>query len=113
MPRATNLNILDYWRTHEVRYPTLARMARDILAIPISTVASESAFSVGGRVLDSYRSSLKPQIVEAIICLRDWIYGDGLFQLIFYIFRTYKLQNYVRVIIWFIIYFYSTNGIAS
>ena len=76
MPRA---NILDYWKTHEIRYPIVARMARDILAIPISTVASESAFSVGGRVLDAYRSSLKPTTVEAIICLRDWVFGEGLF----------------------------------
>lgn len=78
MPRTTKLNILEYWRTQEVRYPTLARMARDILAVPISTVASESAFSTGGRVLDPYRSSLKPSTVEAIICLRDWIFGEGL-----------------------------------
>ncbi|XP_024978929.1 zinc finger BED domain-containing protein RICESLEEPER 2-like [Cynara cardunculus var. scolymus] len=47
MPRVNNLNILDYWKTYEVRYPTLARIARDILAIPISTVASESVFSIG------------------------------------------------------------------
>jgi len=53
----------------------LSQMARDILAIPVSTVAFESAFSVGGRVLYAYRSSLRPQTVEAIISLRDLLYG--------------------------------------
>ncbi|KAI3745856.1 hypothetical protein L6452_08267 [Arctium lappa] len=62
MPRVKNINILDYWRTHEIRYPTLARMARDILAILISTVASESAFSIGGRVLDAYRTQIESQL---------------------------------------------------
>ncbi|CAN1331500.1 hypothetical protein LINPERPRIM_LOCUS35353 [Linum perenne] len=32
-------------------------MARDVLAVPISSVASESAFSTGGRVLSNFRSS--------------------------------------------------------
>ncbi|XP_075492436.1 zinc finger BED domain-containing protein RICESLEEPER 2-like [Primulina tabacum] len=54
------------------KFPTLAEMARDVLAIPISTVASESAFSTGGRVLDSFRSSLTPRLVQALICLQDW-----------------------------------------
>ncbi|GMY21390.1 zinc finger BED domain-containing protein RICESLEEPER 2-like [Fagus crenata] len=31
-------------------YPTLQRLARDILAIPVTTVASESAFSTSGRL---------------------------------------------------------------
>ncbi|KMT06125.1 hypothetical protein BVRB_7g162960 [Beta vulgaris subsp. vulgaris] len=77
MPRSSNINIVSYWRTHEVRYPIVAKMAKDFLAIPMSTVASESAFSTGGRVLDCYRSSLKPKTVEAIICLRDWAFGDA------------------------------------
>ena len=51
-------------------------MAHDVLNIPLSTVASESAFSVGGRILDAFRSTLKPQIVEAVICLRDWVLGQ-------------------------------------
>ncbi|KNA25128.1 hypothetical protein SOVF_009420, partial [Spinacia oleracea] len=76
MPRTTDLNVLEFWRTHETRYSTLARMARDILLIPISMVASESAFSTGGRLLDAYRSSLLLSVVEAIICLRDWVFGQ-------------------------------------
>ncbi|XP_076910017.1 zinc finger BED domain-containing protein RICESLEEPER 2-like [Bidens hawaiensis] len=43
------------------------------LCVPVSTVASESAFSTGGRVVDPYRSSLSPNIVEALICTEDWI----------------------------------------
>ena len=48
-------------------------MARDVLAIPISNMASESAFSTGGHVLDVFQSSLTPKIVEALICTSDWL----------------------------------------
>ena len=48
-------------------------MARDVLAIPITTVASESAFSTGGGILDDFRSSLTPFMVEALICTQDWM----------------------------------------
>ncbi|KAG9458790.1 hypothetical protein H6P81_003298 [Aristolochia fimbriata] len=54
-------------------YPVVARMARDILAIRVFTVASESAFSTGGRVLDDCRSSMNPTTVEALLCAQDWI----------------------------------------
>nr|KAJ0207169.1 hypothetical protein LSAT_V11C500266440 [Lactuca sativa] len=48
-------------------------MAKDILAILVSTVASESAFSTSGRVVDDFRSSLGFKIVETLICTHDWL----------------------------------------
>jgi hypothetical protein len=69
-------DILSFWKGNEFRYPEVAAMAHDILSIPISTVASESTFSVGGRVIDQYRSLHKPDIVEALACTRNWLYEE-------------------------------------
>ncbi|KZV58755.1 zinc finger BED domain-containing protein RICESLEEPER 2-like [Dorcoceras hygrometricum] len=74
--RSVKLDVLAFWKAHQFRYPELAQMARDVLTVPISTVASESAFSVGGRILDQYRSAMKPEVVEALVCCRDWLIGE-------------------------------------
>ncbi|BBG93704.1 BED zinc finger [Prunus dulcis] len=71
-----NFNILDWWKAHEKNFPVLSIMARDVLTTPVSTVASESAFSAGGRVLDEKRTRLTPQICEALMCLKDWEDAD-------------------------------------
>ncbi|KAK3232466.1 hypothetical protein Dsin_004347 [Dipteronia sinensis] len=60
-----------------IRYPDLSFMDHDILSILVSIVASESAFGVGGRVLDWFRCLLKPDVVEAIVCTRDWMQGEN------------------------------------
>ena len=59
-----------------IRYPDLSVMTRDILSIPVSIVLSESLFSVGGRVFDQFHSLLKPDVVDAIVCTRDWMQGE-------------------------------------
>ena len=46
---------------------------RDVMAIQVSIVASESAFSAAGRVVDPYRSRLDPEMVQALICTKDWV----------------------------------------
>ncbi|XP_019165697.1 PREDICTED: zinc finger BED domain-containing protein RICESLEEPER 2-like [Ipomoea nil] len=68
-----SFDLLRWWKQQSERFPVLSKMARDILAVPISTVASESAFSTSGRVLDAFRSSLTPRIVEALVCAQDWL----------------------------------------
>jgi hypothetical protein len=68
-----DFDLLTWWKNNAHRYPILAEVARDVLAMPIFTVASESAFSTGGRILDQFRSSLSPLTIEALVCTQHWI----------------------------------------
>ncbi|XP_022748818.1 zinc finger BED domain-containing protein RICESLEEPER 2-like [Durio zibethinus] len=66
-----DFDVLTWWKLNSHRFPILFHLARDVLAILISTIAFESTFSTGSRVLDAYMSSLTPKIVQALICAQD------------------------------------------
>ena len=66
------MDVLYWWKVN-TKYPTLQKIAKDIIAIPVSSVASESAFSTGGRVISPHRSRLHSQTVEALMCLQNWM----------------------------------------
>ena len=68
-----DFDILMWWKMKSSRYQVLSQIAHDVLAIPISTVASESTFSTGGAYLDLFHSSLSPNTVEALICTQNWL----------------------------------------
>jgi hAT family C-terminal dimerisation region len=51
-----DIDILGYWKRNETAYPTVAMMAHDIFAVPVSTVPSESYFSSANRILIDKRS---------------------------------------------------------
>ena len=68
-----HFNILDWWKSHESKYRILSKLARDILAIPITTVASEATFSAGSRVIDQHRASLGVETVQALLGGGNWI----------------------------------------
>ena len=66
-------DVLDWWKYNSYKYPILSELARDVLAVQASSVASESVFSTSGRVLDPYRSSLTPYMVEILLCTQQWL----------------------------------------
>jgi hypothetical protein len=68
-------NVLAWWKKNSDVFPILSLMARDFLSIPVSTVSSESAFSAAGRILGKNRTSLAPETLEALICVKDWLFG--------------------------------------
>ncbi|KAL2895737.1 Zinc finger BED domain-containing protein RICESLEEPER 2 [Bienertia sinuspersici] len=65
-------DILKWWKQKSGKYRILSKIAADVLAIPITTVASEATFSAGSRVIDPYRASLLPETVQMLICTGDW-----------------------------------------
>ncbi|XP_019455401.1 PREDICTED: zinc finger BED domain-containing protein RICESLEEPER 3-like isoform X11 [Lupinus angustifolius] len=76
LPRVPNFDVLGWWKLNKVKYPTLSKMARDILSIPVSAVQSDSVFYTNNKEMDHYRSSLRPETVEALVCAKDWMqYG--------------------------------------
>jgi len=74
LTRVPNFDILAWWKSGGLKYPTLQAIARDVLAIPVSTVASESAFSTSGRVVSKHRSRLHPTTLEALMCAQSWLW---------------------------------------
>ncbi|KAE8678480.1 hypothetical protein F3Y22_tig00111409pilonHSYRG00338 [Hibiscus syriacus] len=62
---------LGWWKENNLKFNILSKMAADILAIPVTNVASESAFSAGGRVIDPHRSSLGTKMVDMLVCGAD------------------------------------------
>ena len=68
-----NFDVLAWWKANEFKYRVLSKIAQDVLAVPVSTISFESAFSKGGRILDSFRSFLTPKTMEALTRTQNWI----------------------------------------
>ncbi|XP_024972100.1 zinc finger BED domain-containing protein DAYSLEEPER-like [Cynara cardunculus var. scolymus] len=73
LPRTQDFDVLGWWKLNRQRYPTLAKMAIDILCIPVSTVSRESVFDTRCKKMDRYRCSLNPSTLEALVCAKDWL----------------------------------------
>ena len=67
----SNFDVLEWWKMNALKFKLLSKMACDFLPIPITTVASEYAFSVGGRVIDPYRASLGANTIQVLLCSED------------------------------------------
>ena len=69
-------DVLTWWKLNGVEYQnSRKKIAQDIFVFSVSIVAFESAFVAGGMILDSFRSSLSPKTVEALICTQNLVRG--------------------------------------
>lgn len=107
-------DILGWWKQNGLKYPTLQKIARDFLAIPISTVASESAFSTGGRVVSSQRSKLHEDTLEALMCTQDWIRKEMQGNIFYFEFPLFlfKMISFKSIYFLFIRYFKDNVSIS-
>jgi hypothetical protein len=69
----TRFKALAWWKFNALKYRILSKMAKDILVVPNTTVASESSFSTGGRVIDTHCASLSTDTVQMLLCGSDWV----------------------------------------
>ncbi|KAG8372696.1 hypothetical protein BUALT_Bualt12G0093400 [Buddleja alternifolia] len=80
LPRVHEFDVVGWWKLNRLKYPTLSKMARDILSIPVCTVPAASVFDTVRKEMDGYRCSLRPETVEALICAKDWLHSDNVQQ---------------------------------
>ncbi|CAB4262476.1 unnamed protein product [Prunus armeniaca] len=68
-----NFNALAWWRIAGIEYPTLSRMARDFLAIPVSLASKIDAYYTVPKPADDHLVWLKPDLMNALMCTRSWV----------------------------------------
>ncbi|CAN7074325.1 unnamed protein product [Brassica oleracea var. botrytis] len=69
-------DVLSFWKRNCTKFPVLSLIAKDVLALQVSSVASESAFSTSGRLIDPSRSCLTHYMIEVLMCTEQWLKED-------------------------------------
>ena len=73
-------DILMWWRVNKSKFHVLVEIARDVLTIPLTFVASKLAFSTRGRAIDPFWSPLALTTVKALICCQNWLRSSPNFE---------------------------------
>jgi hypothetical protein len=71
----------EIFKAHQESFPTIAKMARDFLAIPATSVSVERTFSKSRHICTDLRSSLKEETITKALMTKVWI-RDGLFKMV-------------------------------
>ena len=81
----SEIDALKWWKKNSGRFPKLAKIAKDVLSVPASTLASEAAFSLSGRVITDFRANLAPETVSMIfkllvMQLKSWMDAYSIYE---------------------------------
>ncbi|CAN6217521.1 unnamed protein product [Urochloa humidicola] len=66
-------SVLQWWKEHCLTYPTIGRMAREILALPCSTDCKVAA-TIARLVMSESGNERR---VEELVCIQDWLATAG------------------------------------
>lgn len=64
------VNPLDWWKINQKFYPKISKIAKQVLAIPATSVPAERIFSLAGRTVTKARASLHPDHVNMLIFIK-------------------------------------------
>lgn len=66
-----NIEVTNWWSMNEKKFPAIARLARLALAIPATSAAAESAFSIGSCVITAKRNRISPFTASQVLFVHD------------------------------------------
>lgn len=66
-------NVLEFWKNNTGRFPNLARMARDVLAVQGGSVGVERVFSMGRDVIPYRRNRLESKSIRATMIVKSYL----------------------------------------
>uniref|UniRef100_A0A3Q1GJ54 HAT C-terminal dimerisation domain-containing protein n=1 Tax=Acanthochromis polyacanthus TaxID=80966 RepID=A0A3Q1GJ54_9TELE len=64
-------NPLQWWKSNEVKYPFLSRLAKSYLCIPCTSTPADRLFSAAGNIASKKRASLSKEHVDMLTFLHD------------------------------------------
>jgi hypothetical protein len=64
---------IEWWEKNKIRFPTLHKLAFDILCIPETSVPSEQIFSKTGDLITKKRNRLSSKNIHTCMCLDSWL----------------------------------------
>lgn len=67
------VNVINWWKIHGHRFPDLARMARDYMSVPASSVPSEQLFSRASDIITKKRNRLLDTSSSSILLVKSWL----------------------------------------
>ena len=68
---AKDVDVLKWWYSQSAVLPTMYKIARHYLGVPVSSSGSERTFSTSGRIDTPQRRSLTPKHIEQLTVMKE------------------------------------------